>query len=145
MEAYFNNGINCKSYLKLYKDRINKNDKITEDKLINLDSDIFIVKRVPRNLNDEVRVLVNKFCNIFQKNGHFKLNNDVIYINFNNFYPNFNENKCYTQNFYINSFDVINYKNYLSNFQYILEKDILIEKRYVCLDKKIMKYLNIIE
>ena len=44
LEAYFNNGINCKSYLKLYKDRINKNDKITEDKLINLDSDIFIVK-----------------------------------------------------------------------------------------------------
>lgn len=138
LEAYFNNGINCLSYLKLYKDKIDQNNKITWNKLINISQDIFIVKRVPRNLNDNIRILVNTFSNIIQKkNGHFKLNNEIIHINFNNFYPNHNENNCYTRNFSINTFDVVNYKEYCSQFQYLMEKDIWIEKRYDCLtDKK---------
>jgi hypothetical protein len=143
LEAYFNNNINSNCILKLYKNRLNEKNCITYNKLKNLHKNIFLVKRVPRDLKNNIRIIVNKFTNTFlNKNGHFKCGNNTIFINFSNLYLINNDcghNNLFTNNLNNNNFTVLNYKSNKSIFSYNNENDIWVENRFLINNKQINK------
>jgi len=136
LEAYFNDNNNCITYLKLFKERINKNDVINQQNINNLlkVSKVFIIKRIPRKMNDEKRILINKITNInHKKNGYFENNNDIININYYNFATEKQLNMYYkiiVDRINYNSFTTLNFKNTKSNFDFDSSNDLWIEKRF---------------
>lgn len=138
LECYFNDSHKSLIYLKLFKNRINKNDIITEknlNKIIQQNNKIYIIKRIPRIITDPIRKLVNIKTNInHKKNGHFKNGNDIFFFNYYNFYiENHKENtfEIKVKNINYNSFQVENYNETFSDFEYDTDNDEWIEKRYL--------------
>ncbi len=145
LEAYFNNSYNCQSILKLFKTLLNKNDIINEKNLnfLSNKTNLILVKRVPRDINNDIRILVNNYTNInHNKNGHFSLDNNTAFINYYNFYCEKLNNQSYpleVKKLNYNSFELVNFEDSRSLFEYDFTNDIWIEKRFYNLLSKEFK------